>query len=119
MRLVFCAVACLVTRAFAQQPSGGARQVTPQAVSSAIVWVGVLIGLVMLAGGLLMVMRKRLGREEAPASTGIFEQMRQLHREGKLSDEEFARVRSRMSASMLADLDAGSRDSGPDDSNVR
>lgn len=100
-----------------QQPGGGAKPVTQQAVTSTIIWVGVLIGLVLLAGGVLMWLRSRIGRESGSSSAGLFEEMRELHRQGKLSDEEFARVRARMSARVMADMDAdGPRDASDADS---
>lgn len=88
---------------------GQPKPVDQQAVISVVVWVGVLIGVVVVAGLIVMAMRRRLQRDDRVGSAGLFEDMRRLHAEGKLSDEEFARVKERMSRRMSDELDRGGR----------
>lgn len=85
------------------------KAVDQQAVVSVVVWVGVLIGVVIVAGLIVIAMRRRLHRDDRAGSAGLFEEMRHLHAEGKLSDEEFARVKERMSRRMRDELHTGDR----------
>jgi len=71
---------------------------------SSIIVVCVLLIVAVLAGLALVywVKRRVMGDAEEGPSVGLtLEDLRRLHREGKLSAEEYERARSRMVAGML------------------
>jgi hypothetical protein len=79
----------------------------------AAIWALALIAVVMLLGAGLMILRRRLFDSGAPDQSGTFlEHLRELHRQGRLSDEEFAQARAKLQASMRRALDqqAAARD---------
>ena len=73
--------------------------------SSVFVWLLVLVAAVI--GGFWVVtwLKRWLKTDEEPVSIGFsLSDLRDLHRAGKLSDEEFERARAKMAASMKRDL---------------
>lgn len=72
-------------------------------------WIGGLILLVIVGGALVMIVRRRLLSDPAsPSQAGLAEQLRRLHADGQVSDEEYQRIRRAM-----ADRVAGRRVPGP------
>lgn len=59
----------------------------------------ILIGMLLFGTLGVWLLRKWLGRnDDTPARGFTFSDLRQLHKEGKLTDAEFERVRARMAA---------------------
>lgn len=79
-----------------------------------LLWLGVLIVLVFGAGIAVMLIRKRLlssHESRAEMAGSLFEQLRRMHAEGELSDEEYDRARRKLAgrAAEAMDAHAGSR----------
>jgi hypothetical protein len=76
------------------------------ALSSVFVWSLVLVALVIGAFWLVSVLKRRLkASDHEPASVGFtLSDLREMHRAGQLSDEEFERARTKMAASLKKDL---------------
>jgi hypothetical protein len=77
-------------------------------VASVIIWSAILLGILILAFAAYSRFKKWMTDVEAPAATGFsFSDLRELHRQGKLSAEEYEAARLRMVASakrMTGDL---------------
>jgi hypothetical protein len=66
---------------------------------SLLPWLLALLGLVIVGGGVLLLVRRWLRSDEAdgPADVGFtLQDLRDMHRVGELSDEEFERAKSAM-----------------------
>ncbi len=60
------------------------------------IWLGVLVVVVLIGGGVLLAVRRRLFSDDANAdfqAGGILEQIRTLRAEGKISQEEYDETR--------------------------
>jgi hypothetical protein len=84
-----------------------ARPLTPSGAASIIFWSAVLIALVVVAF-LAYVQFKRWMSDSAPTSSSpgfTLSDLRQMHREGKMTDEEYQQARDKMvsSAKKMAD----------------
>ena len=79
----------IASRALAQSSTGGV-----------FVWSLILIALVVAGCAAVLRLRRWLKEDyDGPATSGIgftLSDLRQLHREGKMTDEEFERARSKM-----------------------
>jgi hypothetical protein len=77
-------------------------------VASVIIWSAILLIILILAFAVYSRFKKWMTEVEAPAATGFsFSDLRELHRQGKLSAEEYEAARLRMVASakrMTGDL---------------
>lgn len=77
------------------QTSGGSGSTI-----SLLIWAGVLVGVVMvLSAALLVVRKKMLSRDAddgAAGQSGLLAQLRAMHEQGKLSDDEYAAAKRRM-----------------------
>ncbi|MBL8762978.1 MAG: hypothetical protein JNM07_01760 [Phycisphaerae bacterium] len=63
----------------------------------ALVWAGVLIGVVMLAGaGIMLARRRLLGGDRTNPAEGLFEDLRRMHREGRLTQQEYDAARKNL-----------------------
>jgi hypothetical protein len=72
------------------------RQPEDGPIGTVLVWVGVLAGAVLLLGALLMVIRRKTQQwhvSETDEPPFTLDELRQLHREGKLSDDQYAAAR--------------------------
>ncbi len=61
------------------------------------IWLGVLVVIVLIGGAVLIAIRRKLFAEnpnEDFQSGGMLEQMRIMHQQGKISDEEYEETRS-------------------------
>jgi uncharacterized membrane protein len=68
---------------------------------SIIVWSLVLLGLVVVAFALVAWVKKRTqAPDEAPSAGFTLAELRDLHRQGKLSAEEFERAKAALMASL-------------------
>src|SRR5687768_12053515 len=76
------------------------------ALSSVFVWSLVLVAIVIGAFWLVSMLKRRLKvTDDEPASLGFtLSDLREMHRAGQLSDEEFERARTKMAASLKKDL---------------
>jgi hypothetical protein len=77
------------------------RPLTPSGAASVIFWSAVLIGLIVVAF-LAYAQFKRWMSDSGPTSSGpgfTLSDLRQLHREGKMTDEEYEQARAKMVAS--------------------
>lgn len=89
------------------------------ALSSVFVWSLVLVAAVIGGFWLVTILKRRLKStdDEAPSLGFSLADLRELHRSGKLSDEEFERARTKMAASLKRDLSKplrpGGEKSGP------
>ena len=66
---------------------------------SLLIWAGILVGIVMLLSGAVMVLRRKMlsGTEEASVGrAGLLDQLRAMHEQGKLTDEEYAAAKRRL-----------------------
>jgi uncharacterized membrane protein len=73
-----------------------------------LVWLGILIAMVIAAGLLLVVLRRRfLGPDRTASSSDPLdlESIRRLHREGELSDEEFEAAKEAILGSLRGPRD--------------
>lgn len=68
------------------------------ASNRALVWVGVLLAAVLIGGFFMILLRKRLFAKDAPmeSSASLMESVRQMHKTGQISTEEFDRVRKKL-----------------------
>ncbi len=68
---------------------------------------GVVVGLVLVAAVVIVIVRKRMTGEAQAASFtsgSLLEQLRRMHREGKLTDEEFAKARAKLGGKLKAEM---------------
>jgi uncharacterized protein YneF (UPF0154 family) len=85
------------------------------ALPSIIVWCLVLVVAIVVGFAIAVWVKRRITEPESPASPGFsLEDLRQLHREGKLSDQEYERARARMAVGMLKK----EKPKGPDEKTV-
>lgn len=77
------------------------------ATSSAVLWIGVLV-LMVLGGGLLvwLLRRKLLGNEPTAADDGLLTDLRRLRDSGQMTPEEFDAARKAMLRKFTADRPA-------------
>ncbi len=77
------------------QTSGGTGSTV-----SLLVWAGVLVGVVMVLSAALMVVRKKMlsreADEGAAGESGLLAQLRAMHDQGKLSNDEYAAAKRRL-----------------------
>jgi uncharacterized membrane protein len=60
-------------------------------------WLALFIGVVLLGAIIMVMLRRRMQREQAHDGIGFtLHELRQLHASGELSDAEFARARQAM-----------------------
>lgn len=83
-----------------------------QAFSNDIfLWLGVIVAAAVVLGVIALILRRVLMGDHAPPPIGFtLADLRQLHENGELSDEEFAQAKGRMlaqSRAMLDDTEAG------------
>ena len=65
------------------------------------IWLLVLIGLVVVGFFIVVWVKRRMQAPDATPSPGFsLADLRELHRTGKISDEEFERARGKMAASL-------------------
>ena len=84
---------------------------TAAAIGQGVIWIGIAAFGAGLIAWVAYLVFKRMGREddEAPPELGFtLSSLRELHRRGELSDEEFDRAKAKM-------LDASRRSMGLDD----
>ena len=86
----------------AAQPAGALAQ-ADNASSSVYLWAIVLLFVVVLLFGAVAWARKRLSPNEDFHGEGFtLSDLRQMHKEGKLSDDEFNRAKAKMVEAMHA-----------------
>lgn len=77
------------------QTSGGTGS-----TASLLIWAGVLVGVVMMLSAVLMVVRKKMlsreADEGAAGQSGLLAQLRAMHDQGKLTDDEYAAAKRRL-----------------------
>jgi hypothetical protein len=73
-------------------------------ITTVLTLVGIMVAVVVVTTVVLMFARRRLlaAGGKATSAAGVMEEMRRLHEEGKLSDAEFAAVRTRMAGKVQA-----------------
>jgi hypothetical protein len=75
--------------------------VVSNAPLSIVVWSLVLVAVVIAGYATVLWVRRKLRPADEPPVPGFtLEDLRQMHRKGQLTDEEFERARSRMAASL-------------------
>lgn len=86
-----------------------------QAFSNDIfLWLGVIVAAAVVLGVIALILRRVLMGDHAPPPIGFtLADLRQLHENGELSDEEFAQAKGRMLAQSRAMLDAPEASEGP------
>lgn len=58
-------------------------------------WIGVIVIALMFLAVVVAWLRKRIKEDDAPAGTGFsLSEFRKLHKEGKMTDEEFERAKA-------------------------
>ncbi len=78
-------------------------------LTGVLIAVGLMIGALIVLSVVLLAMRRRMiASSEDASSMGLFEEIRQLHAKGELTDEEFEEARRRMIERMK-----GSSTNGP------
>ncbi len=88
-----------------QSGSGGA---------SLLLWVAILVGVVMLLSAAIMVLRRKMlaGEDAAAGNAGLLAQLRAMHDEGRLSDDEFAAAKARLARATGAGMKAAPSNQG-------
>jgi hypothetical protein len=88
---------------------------------SLFVWLGLLLGVVVLGGVIALVVRKRTFTDRAPDPGTFLDELRAARDRGELSQDEFDRVRAKFSARLRGNDPAAPprptpkpRPSGPD-----
>ena len=68
-------------------------QSTPN--TRALMWVGILLAVALVGGFFMILLRKKLFAKESPmeGSASLMESVREMHKKGQISTEEFDRVR--------------------------
>lgn len=63
-----------------------------------LLWIGLALALLVLAGAGVMVLRKQIFRAESEvdAAGSMFDELRRLHREGVMSQEEYDTARKKL-----------------------
>jgi hypothetical protein len=94
--------------------AAGATAATPtqahpqtQDILHVMMWIGLAIALLILAGAAIMMYRKRMfGADSAvDAAASIFDDLRRLHRDGLMSQEEYDVARKKLAARASAAMD--------------
>ncbi len=85
----------LVSSAASIAQAGGGSQ---QDLLHYLMWIGLAVALIVLAGAGVMMLRKRMfGPESRIDSAGsMFDELRRLHREGLMSQEEYDVARKKL-----------------------
>ena len=79
-------------------------QTDPRNTTSAIIWSLVLIGLVLLAFAAVSLVRRWANKTDAEQPAGFtLGDLRQLHKSGKISQEEFERAKALILATVKRD----------------
>lgn len=96
---------------------------TQQAPREIFVWLAIIVGAAILLGVIAMVLRKALmGQDPNAGSVGFtLSDLRRLHAEGELTDEQFEQAKARIIAQSRAQLgEAGSEgtDGGDEDAEL-
>ncbi len=89
----------------------GARRSGSPDLTPLLGWIGLAIALLVIAGVVLMFLRRRmLGLDDTSNQATMFEDLRLMRDRGELSDEEYASIR----ATMVERAKASLHDSGHD-----
>lgn len=84
-------------------------QPTTKQMVGIVYWAGILIAMIVILAVIVLIIRGRLMNEETPQDGGnpfSISELRRLHREGQLTDEEFERAKS----SLIASVSGGKRE---------
>ena len=84
--------------------------------TSIVVWSLLLIGLIVAGWLTVWQVRRRLQRDETLGNAGFtLSDLRQLHKSGQMSDEEFEKAKARVldAARRAAERDAAAAEGGP------
>ena len=68
---------------------------------------GVVVGLVLIAATVIVIVRRRMTSDAQAASFtsgSLLEQLRTMHAQGKLSDEEFSKARAKLGGKLKAEM---------------
>ncbi len=86
-------------------------------INSIVVWSLLLIGLIVAGWLTVWQVRRRLQRDETPLGNAGFtlSDLRQMHKSGQMSDEEFERAKAKIveAARRTADRDAAAKADTP------
>jgi uncharacterized membrane protein len=72
-----------------------------------ITLIGAVVGLIVVAAVVVVIVRKRMNSEDKAAafsSGSLMEQLRKMHAQGKLTDEEFAKARAKLGGKLKAEM---------------
>lgn len=90
------------------EPRGG--------IGELMIWLGILAVAACVGVVIIHLLRRWLGRPvEAPGEGFTLQELRRMHAEGRLSDEEFQRARASILRSATAAAGADERKIGPSD----
>ena len=80
-----------------------------------LLMIGVMIALIMFAFVGIMLLRKRLLEKESSqaAAAGLMEELRQMHKQGKISQAEYDAARLKMAGKMKGVQGSGQRPVSP------
>jgi hypothetical protein len=88
------------------QAAGFLAQLTEQQSQSALVGSIILIGIVLVLFGGIYVYRKWMSAEDTPSDEGFtLSDLRRLHKEGKMTTEEFEKAKAVLIGSLKAAAD--------------
>lgn len=114
------AVAFASWPAWAQAPVGQQTQRVAENMSRVLFWCAVLVGAALLLALIFLLIRKRLASmdDESPTMGNpmgfTLADLRQMHAEGQISDEEFDFAKRKMAARAKAQLDPTAEDDEPE-----
>lgn len=76
-------------------------------------WLLLLLGVVIVGGVIILLARRHVNRgADSPASGFTLHDLRELHKNGELSDEEFARAKTQMIGRLAAEKHAAKQAQG-------
>ena len=86
-----------------------------EAIGRILMWLGLMIGALVVLGVVLTALRRRLLAPARAPEAGMFDQLRRMREEGRITPEEYDAIRQRM-VSRLAGNEGPSREGSGTDS---
>src|SRR5438045_4416321 len=82
---------------FFRTVTGSLAELTTHDVTRLVVWSGVLVGVLIVGMVIVAKVKRRLQQPDEPISAGFtLSDLRQLHKSGQMTDEEFERAKEKV-----------------------
>lgn len=86
-----------------------------EAVGQIVLWVGVMVGALVVLAVVLMALRRRLLAPARAPEAGMFDHLRRMRQEGSITPEEYDAIRQRIVSRLAGNVSPPRNESQPGD----